>query len=65
MDRGAWQATVHGVVELDTTEQLTHSCHIYIYIFIYIYTHTHIHMTKVQNIAHNKKTTPELNCYFI
>ena len=25
MDGGAWQATVHGVVELDTTEQLTHT----------------------------------------
>ena len=24
MDRGAWQATVHGVTELDVTEQLTH-----------------------------------------
>ena len=25
MDRGAWQATIHGVAELDMTEQLTHT----------------------------------------
>ena len=24
MDRGAWQATLHGVIESDMTEQLTH-----------------------------------------
>ena len=33
MDRGAWQAIVHGVPELDSTEQLT----IYIYVYIYPY----------------------------
>ena len=31
MDRGAWQATVHRVAELDTTEVTSH-------------THTHTHM---------------------
>ena len=25
MDRGAWQATVHGVAELDMTKQLEHA----------------------------------------
>ena len=25
MDRGAWQATVHRIAELDTTERLTHT----------------------------------------
>ena len=26
-DRGAWWATIHGVAELDMTEQLTHTTH--------------------------------------
>ena len=29
IDRGAWQATVHGVTESDTAEQLTHKHNIY------------------------------------
>ena len=28
VDRGAWQATLHGITELDITEQLTHLCYI-------------------------------------
>ena len=26
VDRGAWRATVHGIEELDMTEQLIHTC---------------------------------------
>ena len=26
VDRGAWQATVHGVAELETTKRLEHAC---------------------------------------
>ena len=26
MDSGAWRATVHGVAELDTTEETEHAC---------------------------------------
>ena len=34
MDRGAWWATVHGVAELDKTEQLTFNTSVLIYIDI-------------------------------
>ena len=33
MDRGAWQAIVHGGAELDTTEAR------YLYLYLYLYLH--------------------------
>ena len=60
MDRGALRATVYGVAESDTTENIPHIylhkyTHIYIYIYIYIDTdtHTHTHMVllvKIKNL---------------
>ena len=37
MDRGAWQATVHRVTELNMTEQLTNNCSVNRIYFFKIY----------------------------
>ena len=58
MDRGAWRATVHGITESDTIEQLmlshTHSAvknpltvSFYIYIYIYKQVHSEVQKYKI------------------
>ena len=47
LDRGVWWATVHGVVELDTTERLTHT-----------HTHTHTHTVRVSPSPGSSPWTP-------
>ena len=58
MDRGAWQATVHGVLRVGrdlATKPPLYIYYIYIYIHTHIYTHAHIythiyiHIHKIYN----------------
>ena len=41
MDRGAWQATVHMVAELDTTERLSTALSIHTVTRVYVCTKSH------------------------
>ena len=44
MDRGAWQATVHGLQELNMTERLRIHTHIYVRTYVYVCVYVYIYM---------------------
>ena len=57
MNRGTWQATVHGVAESDMTEQLSTEQHSYIISrdsCIHTHTHTHMHTWTTLKIKGNE-----------
>ena len=51
MGRGAWRAIVHGMIELDRTDQLTHT-----------HTHTHMH-THTHPYSITKESTIKFDQY--
>ena len=57
MDRGAWQATVHEITELDRTQ------HIYIVFMDHVHQSKQIHLFKICYIfctsSQNKQESPE------
>ena len=50
MDRGTWQATVHGVGELDTTERLSTAKYLESQLYLSI-----IYVKNLQNLGIQKK----------
>ena len=52
VDRGAWQATVHGVAELETTKRLEHAC-------ARTHTHTLFNTTTINTLKVRADITDE------
>ena len=57
MDRGAWRVTVHGVTELDMTEQLT-------YTHIHVIIQTELIQNSVLYVINLYCISTQLNIYF-
>ena len=55
MARGAWWATVHGVVKSQTQLSNFTFTFIYIYIYTHTYIHTHTHTHTHKYIQNNKE----------